>query len=35
MHALGWTATVDLSDGIERTVEWFRANVADQVSDRP
>lgn len=28
LRALGWTATTNLKDGIESTVEWYRANLA-------
>lgn len=32
IHALGWRASTPLSEGIERTVEWYERHIADAAS---
>jgi GDP-L-fucose synthase len=32
IHDLGWAATVDLRDGIERTLEWFREHAVPRTA---
>ena len=31
--ALNWNPTVTLRDGLRKTVDWFRASLADAVRD--
>jgi nucleoside-diphosphate-sugar epimerase len=34
-RVLGWSPEVDLTDGVARTVDWFRKNSVGQTSPAP
>jgi len=36
-HDLGWSPTIPLADGLQRTIDWFRGHLQDQmrVADHP
>ena len=35
IHALGWRHAVELRDGIDKTYDWFRSNVAVATTESP
>ncbi len=35
IHALGWRHSIELRDGIDKTYDWFRSNVAAATTETP